>query len=257
MAANPEKADAVLSRLKETFRIFFVDDDPILREFAVVNLANEYTKVETAPDGQAALAAMEARPPDILLLNLEAPNADGFEALRRLREDDRHPNLAIVVVTGREDVEAVDRAFAAGASSFVVKPLNWRLLSHQLRYVHRTTKAEQVMRARCEDALRRLQALALEGGRFVAQALAHDRTLAGAAAPFVKAADAALPPPASRRPPRAVNLKFARRPSQPLANFGLGTPVAISRGGALVWWIRSSPHCRGGRCGELLIRKPH
>ena len=51
----------------------------------------------------------------------------------------------VMVVTGREDVDAVDRAYGAGATSFVVKPLNWRLLSHQLRYVHRTAINERQM----------------------------------------------------------------------------------------------------------------
>jgi DNA-binding response OmpR family regulator len=48
----------------------------------------------------------------------------------------------VIVVTGREDASAIDRAFDAGATSFLVKPINWRLLSYQIRYVMRAGRAE-------------------------------------------------------------------------------------------------------------------
>jgi FixJ family two-component response regulator len=44
------------------------------------------------------------------------------------------------MVTGREDIVSIDRAYAVGATSFVTKPVNWRQLSHQLRYVIRAGK---------------------------------------------------------------------------------------------------------------------
>jgi DNA-binding response OmpR family regulator len=53
--------------------------------------------------------------------------------------------MPVIVVTGREDVSAVDRAFTAGATSFVVKPLHWRLLSYQIRFVWRRHRS----RPRC------------------------------------------------------------------------------------------------------------
>ena len=135
MSVNPDDAGAFFYVLQEAVRILYVDDDPILREFAVVNLATERASVDTAADGRAALAAIAGEPPDLVLLDLDMPEMDGFEVLEALRADPKFRDLPVIVVTGREDVEAVDRAFAVGATSFVVKPLNWRLLSHQLRYV--------------------------------------------------------------------------------------------------------------------------
>ena len=55
------------------------------------------------------------------------------------------------MVTGREDVISIDRAFEAGATSFVTKPVNWRQLSHQLRYVIRASR-QQSAAARPQDA---------------------------------------------------------------------------------------------------------
>jgi DNA-binding response OmpR family regulator len=192
MAVHPDDAGPFFYVLREDMRILFVDDDPILREFAAVNLATENAQVDTAPDGAAALAAIEAQAPDMVLLDLEMPTMDGFQVLQALRAHPTHRDLPVIVVTGREDVDAVDRAFAAGATSFVVKPLNWRLLSHQLRYVHRTAlSARQMARSRAASA-GMLVKLATEGARFVAVATARDPSLKAAAVSFAKTADAAL-----------------------------------------------------------------
>jgi hypothetical protein len=76
----------------------------------------------------------------------------------------------------------------------VVKPLNWRLISHQVRYVHRTAMAEKRMSEARSAAAEQLLALAREGAQFIAQAIAIDSSLRMAAIPFAKAADAALEP---------------------------------------------------------------
>lgn len=192
MAAHPDNAGPFFYVLQDVRRILFVDDDPILREFAVVNLSTDQATVETAPDGAVALEAIEAAAPDIVLLDLEMPNLDGFEVLRQVRANPRHQFLPIVVVTGREDVEAVDRAFEAGATSFVVKPLNWRLLSHQLRYVHRAARHERQLAEREHEVVEQLQDLAAEGARFIAEALPQNPGLRAQAVSFAKAADEAL-----------------------------------------------------------------
>jgi DNA-binding response OmpR family regulator len=192
MAVHPDDSGPFFYVLRENMQILFVDDDPILREFAMVNLATEHAQVDTAADGAQALTAIEARAPDIVLLDLEMPTMDGFQVLEALRASETHRDLPVIVVTGREDVDAVDRAFAAGATSFVVKPMNWRLLSHQLRYVHRTALNERQMARSRADAASRLVKLAAEGAQFVAAAMARDPSLKAAAVSFAKAADAAL-----------------------------------------------------------------
>lgn len=131
--------------MQDNLRILFVDDDPILREFAAVHLATENVEVETAGDGVEALEKIRERQPDLVLLDLEMPRMDGFELLRTPRADPATFRLPVLVVTGREDVAAIDRAFEAGATSFVSKPINWRLLSNQIRYVHRTHRNEMAL----------------------------------------------------------------------------------------------------------------
>jgi DNA-binding response OmpR family regulator len=179
-------------------RILFVDDDPILREFAVVNLTTDTARVDVAADGEGALAAIAAAPPDIVLLDLDMPESDGLAVLARLRADPRWRDLPVVVVTGREDVDAVERAFGAGATSFVVKPLNWRLLAQHLRYAYRSAANERAMAEGQAAAAGQLARLAAEGAQFIAAALAREPELRGAAMPFARAADAALKRRASK-----------------------------------------------------------
>ena len=132
--------------LDEAARLLFVDDDPILREFAQVNLASAAVTVDVAADGIEALEALKTRDYDLLLVDLEMPRMDGFELLTRLRADPVTAHLPVVVETGREDVDAIDRAFRAGATGFVTKPLNWRLLTYQLKFTLRAARAESLVR---------------------------------------------------------------------------------------------------------------
>ena len=127
-------------------RVLVADDDPILREFAAVHLATPTVEVEVAEDGVVALEKLQAGGFDIALVDLDMPRMDGFELIRHIRADAAMQHLPLVVVTGREDMVAVDRAYAEGATSFVVKPLNWRVLSHQLAYVLRNCRAEAALR---------------------------------------------------------------------------------------------------------------
>ncbi|WP_443750335.1 response regulator [Asticcacaulis solisilvae] len=138
----------------ENARLLVVDDDPILREFAAANLATPKVEVEVAADGDEAWHRLSRGDFDIALIDLDMPVMDGFELIGLIRADERLKHLPLVIATGREDMDAVDRAYAAGATSFVVKPLNWRLVSHQLSYVLRASRDEAFTR-KTVNALRR------------------------------------------------------------------------------------------------------
>jgi CheY-like chemotaxis protein len=170
MPASSEPPQPFFHVLQDELRVLFVDDDPILREFALVHLGTDKAEVKAVGDGDEALALLADWPADIVLLDLEMPRLDGFEVLRRLGETGRLGDLPVIVVTGREDVAAIDRAYAAGATSFVSKPLNWRLLSYQIRYVRRACQAEQAARAAARAADRRLVELARQTSRLLSLA---------------------------------------------------------------------------------------
>jgi DNA-binding response OmpR family regulator len=125
----------------EPTRFLVVDDDPILREFASVYLSTPVATVETLPDGTTALDRLRRERFDVVMLDIDMPELDGFDVLERIRADDRLAHLPVVMLTGREDIQSIDKAYSLGATSFVTKPVNWRELSYQLRYVIRANRA--------------------------------------------------------------------------------------------------------------------
>lgn len=138
--------------LDEPTRILVVDDDPILSEFASVHLATPYTSIDTACDGVAARAKLGQAPYDILLLDIEMPELDGLSLLNEIRSDEKLRHLPVIMLTGHEDIASIDRAYHLGASSFVTKPVNWRQLSYQIRYVLRTSRLERLQNEQPDGA---------------------------------------------------------------------------------------------------------
>ena len=126
--------------LLENVRILVVDDDPIHCEFARVYLSTPTASVETAQNGAEGLEKLRSEPFDLVVVDLEMPVMNGFQMIRAIRNDPALRHLPVVIVTGLEDMESIDRAYDEGATSFVTKPVNWRLLSYQLRYVLRAQK---------------------------------------------------------------------------------------------------------------------
>ena len=142
--------------LNDQLRILVTDDDPILREFAGVYLSTDAATIETADCGERALERLSAEPFDILLVDIDMPGISGYDVIAAVRTDPVLHRLPIVVVTSNEDVVSIDRAYEAGATSFVTKPVNWRLLSYQLRYVVRAhSLASQDAPCECEARCRK------------------------------------------------------------------------------------------------------
>jgi DNA-binding response OmpR family regulator len=117
--------------------LLFVDDDPLAREAATAYLADEVFDVTTVNDGAQACSVMNQRRFDLVVLDLTMPKFDGLEVLRYLRSHDGHRDIPIMVLTGRSDDEALLAALERGASFFSVKPVDWRLLRFQLRFLVR------------------------------------------------------------------------------------------------------------------------
>jgi DNA-binding response OmpR family regulator len=135
----------------EPTRILMVDDDPILREFAAVHLAAPLSRIEAVDNAEAALELLSRETFDIVLADIGMPGMDGFEFVQRLRGDDRLRDLPVVMITGREDIASIDRAYLVGATSFVTKPIKWRQLSYQLRYVMRASRKDAQRRSRGQE----------------------------------------------------------------------------------------------------------
>jgi diguanylate cyclase (GGDEF)-like protein len=105
-------------------------------------------------DGAAALNAALSHEVAIVLLDVDMPGMDGYAVCRRLRAEPRFATVPIVMVTGHEDSAAISRAFEAGATDFISKPVNWALLPRRLAYILRNAAAaERIERLAYFDTL--------------------------------------------------------------------------------------------------------
>jgi two-component system, OmpR family, KDP operon response regulator KdpE len=115
-------------------RVLVVDDDQAIRRFLRITLrANGYTVFE-AGGARAALVAVEAVRPDVIILDLGLPDGDGVEVTQQLRDRDRIPILILSVKDQEEDKIA---ALEAGAEDFLTKPFGIGELHARLRVLLR------------------------------------------------------------------------------------------------------------------------
>lgn len=103
-------------------RILIVDDIPDNLVLVQTLLEDEGYRVELADGGEAALAATDASPPDLLLLDVMMPVVDGYEVTRRIRQCDRLPYIPILLITAH-DASNVVAGLDAGADDFIRKPV--------------------------------------------------------------------------------------------------------------------------------------
>ena len=116
--------------------ILAVDDDPIMRAFADAELSVSGARVTTAEDGAKGLEKLREQSFDVVVLDLEMPNMNGFEFLQQLRSVDRTREIPVVILTSREDADSAVKAFEAGATAYAMKPVNWERLRQRVREVH-------------------------------------------------------------------------------------------------------------------------
>lgn len=135
-------------------RILVVDDDPLVREIAHAKLTADGHAVCEAENGAEGWTCLHSQPFDLALIDLEMPHVDGFTLIERVRADAGLCHLPVIVITSLQDEAAVDRAFDAGANSFVSKPLVWPSLQRQVRYVWRAHVNERELRDAKEQAER-------------------------------------------------------------------------------------------------------
>ena len=122
-------------------RVLIVDDDAASRKLMCKTLQREGFEVLEAENGEQALAVFDEQHPDIVLLDVEMPVMNGFTACEKLRERPHAKHLPVLMVTGLDDIASVNRAYNAGATDFIAKPINWPVLGHRIRYMLRSSEA--------------------------------------------------------------------------------------------------------------------
>jgi diguanylate cyclase (GGDEF)-like protein/PAS domain S-box-containing protein len=134
--------------------VLVVDDDPTMRLLIGESLQQAGFAIEEAEDGLSALTAFERLQPDIVMLDVNMPGMDGFTVCTELRRMPVGNGVPVLMVTGLDDEASINRAYEAGATDFITKPINWPVLGHRVRYVLRASQALDDLR-RTEQALRK------------------------------------------------------------------------------------------------------
>lgn len=142
--------------------ILVVDDDRVTRMTIGKVLNKAGYEIVEAQNGLEALAAVEQYRPEIVLMDVMMPQMDGYAACGVLRKTADHQSLPVLMLTGLNDVESIDKAFESGATDFITKPINWTLLTQRVRYTLRT-KAMGVALQRNQDRLSQAQRIARLG----------------------------------------------------------------------------------------------
>ncbi len=138
-------------------RLLLVDDDQGFRLTSAEALIAAGFKVDEAANGHEAFARIKQQRPDLVLVDALMDDMDGFEFCRLLHESAEHKGIPIMMVTGLDDMDSVNRAFESGAEGFITKPVNYTLLIHRIRFQLRAmenAKALQESRERLATAQR-------------------------------------------------------------------------------------------------------
>jgi diguanylate cyclase (GGDEF)-like protein len=118
-------------------KVLIADDDGVLLSVLHALLSVAGYEVKSCANGAEALRHSATEMPDLMLLDLEMPFIDGYEVCRQIRARDDGRTVPILVLTGNDAAEDIDRAYAAGATDFLPKPINWTLLLHRVKYIIR------------------------------------------------------------------------------------------------------------------------
>jgi two-component system nitrogen regulation response regulator GlnG len=120
--------------------VLVVDDDRTIRHLIVQAFAPTEYQVESAGDVETALSIIQARHPDVVLMDIELPGISGFEAFDKIRAID--PKLPVVYITGGGTSNTAIEAMKLGAFDYLLKPLN---LAQVRELVDKATEIRRLM----------------------------------------------------------------------------------------------------------------
>jgi DNA-binding response OmpR family regulator len=120
--------------IQQAVKVLVVDDEHAIRQFLRTGLRYEGFEVHEAADGEEALRMAAHLRPDVVVLDLMMPGVDGYEVCRRLRG---RPDLAIIMLTARDELRDRVEGLDGGADDYLVKPFHFEELLSRIRTVLR------------------------------------------------------------------------------------------------------------------------
>ncbi|MCW5622467.1 MAG: EAL domain-containing protein, partial [Burkholderiales bacterium] len=140
-----------------------VDDDAMMRLLIRQTLERCGFACHEAGDGREAVCMAGNYSPDIILLDVVMPELDGYATCQQLRALPHAAHVPVIMLTGLDDNDSIDRAYQAGATDFISKPINWGVLGYRMRYMLRASDALRDV-VKHQSSLEAAQRIARLGG---------------------------------------------------------------------------------------------
>lgn len=117
------------SRSKNTTKIMIVDDELFISRSLAFMLEKEGYECVTANDGEEALKLVAQEKPDIMFLDINMPNKNGYEVCTEIKNNPETRDIVVIMLTAKGQVEFEDKGFDAGADDFLLKPYDPNLIT--------------------------------------------------------------------------------------------------------------------------------
>jgi CheY-like chemotaxis protein len=113
-------------------KILVIDDDNVMRAGIVAMLKNANQDVIEASDGDAGLTVAIKEHPDVIVTDIRMPHMSGLEMLEKLRKDEWGKSVPVVILTGDESNETINKALESGITSYFAKSSDPATLKQQI-----------------------------------------------------------------------------------------------------------------------------
>lgn len=114
-------------------KILIVDDDPACIEVLLQLLSYERVQLQASRDGASALSLARSWQPDLILLDVEMPEVNGYDVCHLLKQDPATTGITVLFVTGMSDVQDETKGLQLGAVDYIVKPFEFSVLKARVR----------------------------------------------------------------------------------------------------------------------------
>lgn len=117
------------------YKVLFADDDEIVQMLGKTALEDTGFELCIVEDGADVVPQFQSFQPDIIVLDVNLPKKDGITICAEIRQSKQGKLIPILMVTGLDDLNAINRCLEAGATDFESKPVNWLILGQKIRFL--------------------------------------------------------------------------------------------------------------------------
>jgi diguanylate cyclase (GGDEF)-like protein/PAS domain S-box-containing protein len=137
----------MLSETQPPPLVLIVDDDVFMRGMLQNLLEEQGYRVTEAQNGVNALEEFQRCSPDLVLMDAAMPVMDGFIACAQLKKLETGADIPVIMITALDDEQSVNKAFEAGATEYITKPVHWAVLRHRVEIILHARQAAAALQA--------------------------------------------------------------------------------------------------------------